>query len=72
MIATIKIAGDLLDEARKSSRIKNRSLTRQIVHWVKIGKLIEDNPDLTYNMIKDMMTGLEGLDHGKGIEYTLE
>jgi hypothetical protein len=34
------------------SRIDKRFVTGQIEHWARIGKCAEENPDLTYNLIK--------------------
>jgi hypothetical protein len=44
-------------------------VTGQIEHWAKIGKCAEENPDLTYNLIKEIFIGLEELDQGEYSEY---
>ena len=35
----------------------------------KIGKIVEENPDLTYSMVKDILIGLEELEQGETSEY---
>jgi hypothetical protein len=49
--------------------VDNRSLAGQIEHWARIGKCAEENPDLTYSLIKEILIGLEELDQGEKTEY---
>lgn len=69
MATAVRISEKLVDEARKFSRIDHRSLTGQIEHWAKIGKCVEENPDLTYSLIKDILMGIEELEQGERSEY---
>lgn len=69
MATAVRISEELADEARKFSRIDHRSLTGQIEHWAKIGKCAEENPDLTYSLIKDILMGIEELEQGERSEY---
>lgn len=64
MTIAIKISDSLITEAKIHSKVNNRSLTEQIEFWVKIGKCSEENPDLTYDQIKDILLGLEELYSG--------
>ena len=72
MATAVRISKELVDEARKFSRIEHRSLTGQIEHWAKIGKCAEENPDLTYSLIKEILLGMEELDRGEKSEYKFE
>ncbi len=69
MPTAVRISEDLVDEARKTSRIDHRSLTGQIEHWARIGKCAEENPDLTYDLIKEVLRGIEELNLGQKSEY---
>ena len=69
MATAVRISEELVDEARKSSRIDHRSLTGQIEHWARIGKCAEENPDLTYSLIKEILTGIDELEQGEKSEY---
>lgn len=69
MATAIRISEGLVDEARKYSRIDHRSLTGQIEHWARIGKCAEENPDLSYSQIKEILIGIEELDRGESTEY---
>ena len=59
----------MIDEAKKYSKIDHRSLTGQIEHWARIGKCAEENPDLSYSQIKEILIGIEELDRGESTEY---
>lgn len=69
MAIAVKISTELISEARVYSKVNHRSLTAQIEFWAKIGKCAEDNPDLTYDQIKEILIGLEELNSGHKIEY---
>jgi hypothetical protein len=65
----VRISEELVNEAKKFSRVDHRSITGQIEHWAKIGKCVEENPDLTYSLIKEILMGLEELEQGERSEY---
>ena len=70
MATAVRISDNLLSDARKYSKIDHRSLTAQIEHWASIGKCAEENPDLTYGLIKEMLIGIHELDQGEKTEYS--
>lgn len=69
MTTAVRVSDKLVREARLFSKVDNRSVTGQIEHWARIGKCIEENPDLTYILIKEILTGLEELEQGISSEY---
>ena len=69
MTTAVRVSDELVREARIFSKIDQRSLTGQIEHWAKIGKCAEENPDLTYNLIKDILIGLVEFEQGESSEY---
>ena len=69
MPTPVRISDELIAEAKKYSRIDHRSITGQIEHWAKIGKCAEENPDLTYSLIKEILIGIQELDQGEKSEY---
>ncbi len=69
MPTAVRVSDSLINEARKYSRVDHRSLTGQIEHWAMIGKCAEENPDLTYGVIKEILMGIEELDTGERSEY---
>lgn len=72
MATAVRISNKLAKEARLFSRVEKRSLTGQIEHWAKIGKCVEDNPDLTYSLIKDILLGMEELEQDEFSDYTFD
>ena len=70
MATAVRISENLLNDARKYSKVDHRSLTGQIEHWARIGKCAEQNPDLTYDLIKEMLLGIQELDQGEKTEYS--
>ena len=70
MATAVRISEELVQEARKYSRVDHRSITGQIEHWARIGKCAEENPDLTYGLIKDILIGIDELDQGESTEYS--
>lgn len=71
MTTAVRITDELVREAKIFSKIDKRSLTGQIEHWARIGKCAEENPDLTYALIKEIFIGLAELEHGEKSEYNL-
>ena len=69
MPTAVRISDELLNEARKYSKIDHRSLAGQVEHWAIIGKCAEENPDLTYDLIKEIIVGLAELEQGEKEEY---
>ncbi len=69
MTTAVRITDELVREAKIFSKIDKRSLTGQIEHWARIGKCAEENPDLTYALIKEIIIGLSELEYGESSEY---
>ena len=69
MATAVRISKELVKDAKKFSRIDHRSLTGQIEHWARMGKCAEENPDLTYSLIKEILIGVEELEQGEKSEY---
>jgi len=69
MGTAVRVSDSLIRDARLYGKVDNRSATGQIEHWAKIGKIVEENPDLTYSMVKELLIGLEELEQGETSEY---
>ena len=55
MASAVKLSDDIISEAKVISRALNRSIAGQIEHWAKIGRIAEENPDLTYEFIRNIL-----------------
>jgi mRNA interferase RelE/StbE len=69
MSTAVRVSEKLVRAARLVSAVDNRSITGQIEHWARIGKCAEENPDLPYQLIKEILMGVEELDQGEYSEY---
>lgn len=69
MSTAIRISDDLVNYAKMVSQVENRSLTGQIEYWAKIGRIAEENPDMTYLLIKEILRGQHEIESGKFSEY---
>ena len=55
MAVTVKLSDDLIEEARHYGSVLSRSIPKQIEYWSRIGKIAEENPDLPYSFIKNIL-----------------
>ena len=69
MSIAVNLDEKLVIDARVQSKVLSRSVTKQIEHWAKIGHIAEDNPDMTYTQIKDILLGVEDYKSGNIEEY---
>ena len=47
----------------------NRSVAGQIEYWAKMGQILEDNPDLSFNFVKEILTAQQEIESGELIPY---
>ena len=55
MSINVKLSQMLVDQAKRQGYVQHRSVPKQIEHWFKIGKVVEENPDLSFSMIRDIL-----------------
>ena len=65
----VKLSGDIILEANKYAAVFSRSVPKQIEHWIKIGRIAEENPDLPYSFLKDILISLEEIKKEKPVPY---
>lgn len=68
----VKLSENIVSEAKIISKALNRSVAGQIEHWAKIGKIAEENPDLTYELIKEILIGQQEAEAGKLEPYSFD
>lgn len=66
---SIRLDQDLIDKAAIMARALNRTTPKQIEHWAKIGKIMEDNPDLSYVFVKQAIIAQAEKEAGKLESY---
>lgn len=55
MSVNVKLSESLVAEAKRYAQTQHRSLPKQIEYWSHIGKIAEENPDLPFTMIRDIL-----------------
>lgn len=55
MAINVKLSEDLVEQARRHAQIQHRSVPKQIEYWSHIGKIAEENPDLPFSMIREIL-----------------
>ena len=55
MATSIRHDDKFIEKAQVYATVNKRSVPKQIEHWAEIGMMMEDNPDLTYEFIKDAL-----------------
>ncbi len=58
MASAVKISDELISKARIYAKTFHRSTAGQIEYWAGIGQLVEENPDLPYHFIHDLLLGI--------------
>ena len=55
MAINVKLSENLVEQAKAHALIQHRSVPKQIEYWSQIGKIAEENPDLPFSMIRDIL-----------------
>jgi hypothetical protein len=72
MSKAVKLSENIVSDAKIISKAFNRSIAGQIEYWAKIGKIVEENPDLTYEFIKEILIAREEAKAKKLEVYTFD
>lgn len=68
----VKLSEEVVQSAEINAKAYHRSTAKQIEHWVRIGKIAEENPELSYLFIEQMLIGIEELKAGKTEPYIFD
>lgn len=55
MATNVKLSDNLVDQAKRCGTVQHRSVPKQIEYWSQIGKIAEENPDLPFSMIREIL-----------------
>ncbi|OIP13328.1 MAG: hypothetical protein AUK53_06525 [Betaproteobacteria bacterium CG2_30_59_46] len=69
MAIALKLSDELVEIAKTHAAAKHRSVPKQIEHWARLGKAVEDNPELPVQFIKDTLLAVEEAKAGPLAEY---
>ncbi len=66
---SIRLDQELIEKATIMAKTYNRPTAKQIEHWANIGEIMEDNPDLPYEFIKQVIAAKAEIEAGKFEPY---
>jgi hypothetical protein len=66
---TIEISEHLFTDALAAGSVSGRSAAEQIEHWCRIGKVVEENPDLPFAFIKGIIVSRQEAEGGNLNDY---
>ncbi|HUW87979.1 MAG TPA: hypothetical protein VMW30_06360 [Candidatus Paceibacterota bacterium] len=55
MATTVKLADHLVDDAKRMAAIEHRSVPKQIEFYYQIARTAEQNPDLSFHLIRELL-----------------
>ncbi|KGT94011.1 ParD-like family protein [Pantoea sp. JGM49] len=69
MATSVRLDDDFVEDVKTHAEAMSRSVPKQIEHWAKIGRIAEDNPDLTFSFINEILLAKAEMDNGKVKKY---
>ena len=67
---SIRLDYTLIGKAKIIGNALSRSPAKQIEHWAKIGRMMEDNPELPYEFVKNAIIAKAEKEAGELEEYS--
>ncbi len=58
----VKISDELHESAKLMAKAMSRSINSQAEYWMRIGKLIEENPSITYAEVLKILVNQAAVD----------
>jgi hypothetical protein len=72
MAQSVRLSDSLVKQAKVIGEVMSRSGAGQIEHWARIGKIAEENPDLSYGFIRDSLLAKAEIDNGLVDDYEFD
>lgn len=69
-MTTVNLPDELVKEAKRYASVYSRSTPKQIEYWAKIGKLVEENPDLPPAFVHDILLAFQEKGEATPFEFT--
>jgi hypothetical protein len=69
MPVALKLSGELIKIAKPHAAARHRSVPKQIEHWARLGKAVEENHELPVQFIQDALLAVEEVKAGLLTEY---
>ncbi|BDX22110.1 hypothetical protein TUM22923_14310 [Polynucleobacter sp. TUM22923] len=55
MSINVKLSENLVQQAKVFGSVEHRSVPKQIEYWSQIGKIAQENPDLSFSLIREIL-----------------
>ncbi len=68
----LRLSEELVNKAKQEAKVYNRSITKQIEYWAKIGKIALDNPDLPVEFIIGILKEQEEVENKEFTEFKFD
>ncbi|WAJ69764.1 TA system antitoxin ParD family protein [Catenovulum adriaticum] len=69
---SVRLDEELVERASIMAKALSRSTSKQVEHWAKIGEIMEDNPDLPYEFVKQALIAKAEKEAGKLEAYEFD
>jgi len=69
MAISVRLDEAFVDDVRVYAEASSRSVPKQIEYWAKIGRIAEDNPDLPFSFIQEILLAKSEIDNGRMKSY---
>ena len=69
MATSVRLDDSFVEDVKVHADALSRSLPKQIEHWAKIGQIVEENPDLSYAFIKEVLLAKSEVQQGLVTRY---
>ncbi len=66
---SVRLDDNLVNKAVKVGRVYTRTAPKQIEHWAKIGQIVEDNPELSFEFVLECMKARSEVEAGDVSDY---
>ncbi len=69
MSTSVRLDDEFVNLARVHAEAESRSVPKQIEYWAKIGQVMIDNPDLSYEFVRESLLATEEVKQGLSKRY---
>lgn len=69
MATSVRLDDSFVTHARVHAEAENRSVPKQIEYWAKVGQIMMDNPDLSYEFVREALLATEEVKQGLAEPY---
>lgn len=69
MATSVRLDDEFVTHAKVHAEAESRSLPKQIEYWAKIGQIMIDNPDLSYEFVRESLLAIEEVKQGLAKKY---